>query len=79
MADKDSAILPQGHNAAELQKRDIDYHTKEWGSGARGGGSIPADLTWGSNPKQYQEENGSGMLRVPAELVRQSSEKGDVR
>src|SRR4051794_20011046 len=76
MADKDSAILPQGHNATELQKRhpnDIDYHLKEWSSGTRGGGSVPADLSWNSNPKQYQEENGSGALRVPADALRDST------
>lgn len=68
-------LLPQGHNAKELQKRnanDIDYHQKEWGSGSRGGGSVPADLTWSSNPKQFQEENGSAALKIPAEIVRES-------
>ena len=26
----------------------------------RGGGKLPADLNWTTNPKQYQEENGAG-------------------
>ena len=62
-------------NVEALQKRtgnDIDYHLKEWTSGTRGGGSVPADLGWNSNPKQYQEENGSAALRIPAEVVRDS-------
>ena len=38
---------------------DIDHHTKEWTSGTRGGGKVPADFEWKTNPKQHQEENGS--------------------
>lgn len=59
-----------------LQKRqseDIDYHLKEWSSGTRGGGSVPADLTWGTNPKLNQEENGAAGLKVPYDLLREGS------
>lgn len=40
-------------------KSDADHHLKEWTSGKRGGGTVPADFGWGTNPKQWQEENGS--------------------
>lgn len=40
--------------------RDIEHHTHEWSSGTRGGGKVPDDLGWHSNPKQYQEERGAG-------------------
>ena len=69
------SITKRDPNVEALQKRqekDIDYHLKEWTSGSRGGGSVPADLGWNSNPKQYQEENGSAALRIPAETVRNS-------
>ena len=29
----------------------------------RGGGKVPPNLDWRTNPKQYQEENGGGTLR----------------
>ena len=38
--------------------QDADHQTKEWASGARGGGYVPADFEWGTNPKQEQEEKG---------------------
>jgi hypothetical protein len=31
----------------------------------RGGGKVPRDLDWPTNPKQYQEENGSGTMPTP--------------
>jgi hypothetical protein len=37
---------------------DAEHHTKEWTSGARGGGYVPDDFEWGTNPKQEQEEKG---------------------
>jgi hypothetical protein len=44
----------------QMAKRpDIDHHLKEWTSGTRGGGKVPADFEWRSNPKQWQEENGN--------------------
>ena len=46
----------------EKQKRpDIDHHTREWSSGSRGGGKVPEDLEWRTNPKQYQEESGTSL------------------
>lgn len=44
---------------------DIEHHKREWTSGTRGGGSIPKDFGWNTNPKQQQEENGSGALKRP--------------
>ncbi len=41
---------------------DIVHHQREWSSGQRGGGSVPKDFGWPSNPKQHQEERGSGEL-----------------
>lgn len=29
----------------------------------RGGGKVPDDVTWTTNPKQYQEENGGGTVK----------------
>lgn len=44
---------------------DIEHHRREWGSGTRGGGKVPRSFTWNTNPKQLQEENGSGELTRP--------------
>jgi hypothetical protein len=38
-----------------------DYHLHEWTSGQRGGGKVPADFGWRTNPKQWQEENGTAL------------------
>lgn len=38
---------------------DIEHHTKEWTSGGMGGGKVPADFEWASNPKVTQEERGA--------------------
>ena len=38
------------------------YHTQEWSSGSRGGGKLPADFGWHTNPKQWQEELGSAAI-----------------
>jgi len=45
--------------------RDLDYHSAEWTSGQRGGGSVPADFHWRTNPKQHQEERGAPNAPVP--------------
>ncbi len=45
---------------------DIEHHTKEWTSGTRGGGKLPADFEWGTNPKTHQEEAGASQLQPPA-------------
>ncbi len=39
--------------------RDQRHQTKEWVSGTRGGGKLPADFGWNTNPKQWQEEHGA--------------------
>ncbi|MFZ5438866.1 MAG: hypothetical protein ACOZQL_02595 [Myxococcota bacterium] len=44
------------------RESDLVHHQKEWTSGARGGGSVPKDFTWRTNPKQSQEEHGSPAL-----------------
>jgi hypothetical protein len=44
---------------------DIQHHRKEWTSGTRGGGKIPKDFSWPTNPKQQQEEYGSGEAEKP--------------
>jgi len=44
---------------------DIVHHTQEWSSGTRGGGKVPADFGWRTNPKQNQEENGASELEAP--------------
>lgn len=44
---------------------DLKYFTREWWSGRRGGGRVPADFSWPTNPKQKQEENGSGDAEQP--------------
>ncbi len=38
---------------------DLEHHTREWTSGSRGGGKVPADYEWPSNPKTHQEELGA--------------------
>lgn len=44
---------------------DIEHFTREWWSGKRGGGKVPKDFGWATNPKQQQEENGSGSAESP--------------
>lgn len=48
---------------------DIEHHTREWTSGTAGGGKVPSDFEWTSNPKTYAEEAGAN---VP-QLVQKSS------
>ena len=47
---------------------DIEHHTREWTSGSMGGGKVPADFEWTSNPRAYAEEFGANLppLVVPA-------------
>ena len=40
---------------------DIVHHTREWTSGTAGGGKVPADYAWGTNPKVQQEEKGANV------------------
>jgi hypothetical protein len=46
---------------------DIVHHHQEWSTGqsGRGGGKVPSDLGWPTNPKQYQEERGAGEAEAP--------------
>jgi len=48
----------------ERSQRDLRYHQAEWSSGTRGGGAVPKDVTWATNPKERQEENGSSEASV---------------
>jgi hypothetical protein len=58
---------PSGSNRVnDVQERALriklrNHHIAEWSSGARGGGKVPVDFGWSTNPKQWQEENGSGL------------------
>jgi hypothetical protein len=47
-------------------ERDLVYHQAEWSSGTAGGGSLPSDFRWPTNPKQQQEEYGSGAAPRPS-------------
>jgi hypothetical protein len=62
-----------GHREADPSKlpvpwkdrpeRDLVHQEQEWASGTRGGGSVPLDFGWPTNPKQQQEEHGSGAAK----------------
>jgi hypothetical protein len=45
-------------DGGEATKRPKDHHLDEWSSGQRGGGKVPTDFGWKTNPKQWQEEHG---------------------
>ena len=49
---------PKARQPAE-PKRPKDHHLEEWTSGQRGGGKVPEDFAWRTNPKQWQEELGT--------------------
>ena len=36
-----------------------NHHIQVWNTGKRGGGKVPADFGWNTNPKQWQEETGA--------------------
>jgi len=57
--------VPWRKGAGADTDTDLEHHAKEWWSGERGGGKVPADLDWKTNPKQYQEENGAGNVTAP--------------
>lgn len=44
---------------------DIEHQLHEWTSGTRGGGKVPTDFTWVTNPKQTQEEFGAAEAEKP--------------
>lgn len=39
-----------------------NHHTHVWTSGKQGGGKVPADFAWKTNPKQTQEEFGTNAV-----------------
>ncbi len=50
---------------------DIEHHTREWTSGTMGGGKVPADFEWHSNPRVYAEDFGANVLpRVVPAMVK---------
>lgn len=49
---------------------DIQYFEDAWWSGQRGGGSVPVDISWTSNPKEAQEEQGWGTAPTAEEPAR---------
>lgn len=61
----DPKKLPVPFKPKASPKQDLVHQTQEWTSGGRGGGSVPADFTWGTNPKQHQEERGAAEAEKP--------------
>ncbi|MGQ0508345.1 MAG: hypothetical protein ACT4TC_23855 [Myxococcaceae bacterium] len=60
----DRTKLPVPHHSERRYKddtRDQRHQTKEWSSGTRGGGKLPPDFGWKTNPKQWQEEHGAAI------------------
>lgn len=47
------------------EQEDLEHQLHEWTSGTRGGGKVPKDFTWGTNPKQTQEEFGAAEAEKP--------------
>jgi hypothetical protein len=62
MSHGSDAQLPVPYKPDNSRTADIAHHEYEWSSGKRGGGKVPADFEWESNPKQYQEELGANVL-----------------
>lgn len=60
---------PGDHPIEPAQKppedRNQAHHVVTWSSGGRGGGSVPPDFGWNTNPKQWQEEHGAAMPVAP--------------
>jgi hypothetical protein len=61
----DPKRLPVPWKPPANARSDIEHHLHEWTSGTRGGGRVPPDFTWGSNPKQAQEEFGAAEADKP--------------
>jgi hypothetical protein len=55
----DATKLPVPFRPENARSADILHHQREWTSGQRGGGKVPADYEWSTNPKQWQEERGT--------------------
>jgi hypothetical protein len=47
--------------STQVDERVRNHHTQVWSTGKRGGGKLPADFGWNTNPKQWQEETGSAL------------------
>ncbi len=50
---------------APAGEQDIEHQLTQWASGSRGGGKVAADFEWATNPKQHQEERGTGDAEAP--------------
>lgn len=61
--DSDPKNLPVPWTARP--EADIEHHRREWTSGTRGNGHVPKSFSWTTNPKQQQEELGSGSMDRP--------------
>ena len=57
----DPSNLPVPYKPDTSRQPDSTYHTREWTSGTQGGGKVPDDFEWGTNPKQWQEEHGANV------------------
>ena len=55
----DKNVLVPLEKKGHERKGPRDHHTEEWSTGQRGGGKVPEDFSWRSNPKQWQEELGT--------------------
>ncbi len=55
----DAKKLPVPYKPEAGKPADVIHHQREWTSGQRGGGKVPADFEWNTNPKQWQEEHGT--------------------
>jgi len=44
---------------------DLQFFQHDWDSGSRVHLPLPKDFSWPSNPKENQEENGSGEVEQP--------------
>ncbi len=64
----DARKLPVPYKPDTSQQNDAFHQEHEWTSGGRGGGSVPADFEWGTNPKQWQEEHGANPPGTPPKV-----------
>ncbi|MEW5739281.1 MAG: hypothetical protein AB1938_10170 [Myxococcota bacterium] len=61
----DPKLLPVPYKPRSDGRLDIEHQLHEWTSGTRGGGRVPKDFAWGTNPKQTQEELGAAEAEKP--------------
>lgn len=69
------ALTREQELAKQGKNKGIEHHLQEWSSGTRGGGKVPEDFGWNTNPKQYQEEYGSSTLAEEADLSKEKYQK----